>query len=111
MTDADLARIFLVLAGFWPRTAPDIDDPVARAAHRGVFADLNPELIIEAIKSLAVEGREFCPPPGVIAAACSVKRPPYDRPFPPALPAPEITVDVPALLAEAREELRGRTSR
>ena len=68
MTDTDLARLFVVLAGYWPGSAPTADDPVAVAAHRDLLGDLDPDVVLGAVRVLAYEGREFCPPPGVIAA-------------------------------------------
>lgn len=68
MTETDVARLFVVLAGYWPSSAPTADDPVAIAAHRDLLDDLDLDVVLGAARFLAHDGREFCPPPGVIAA-------------------------------------------
>lgn len=109
MTENEALALFVVLAGYWPNTAPDPDDPVALAAHRDILEDFAPEAIRDALRHIAIEGREFCPPPGVIAAAVGAKVPPYFEPYVPELPeAPPATADqVAAAVAEARAALRG----
>lgn len=104
----NIADLFVVLAGYWPHSSPDIDDPVAVAAHQDILGDFNPDKVLEAVRSIAVSGEQFCPPPGVIAAAVGAQRPPYHEPYKPELPpAAEDLSDVPAMLAEARRKLRG----
>lgn len=68
MTEADITRLFVVLAGYWPGSAPTADDPVAVAAHADLLGHLDLDVVLGAVRVLAYEGREFCPPPGVIAA-------------------------------------------
>lgn len=104
----NIPDLFVVLAGYWPHSSPDIDDPIAVAAHRDILDDLNPDVVLAAVRSIAVEGREFCPPPGVIAAACKPEIvPPYHAPVEiPERTIPHNDLDVPALLAKTRAELR-----
>lgn len=69
MTHADIVRLFVVLAGYWPTSAPDPEDQVAVAAHLDLLGDLDLDVAKGAARYLAHDGREFCPPPGVLAAA------------------------------------------
>jgi hypothetical protein len=110
MTENETLALFVVLAGYWPTSAPDPDDPVAIAAHRDILDDLDPTILRDAVRMLSREGREFCPPPGVIAAACKPRIvPPYHAPYVPELEPPKgEDLDVPALLEETRHELRYR---
>jgi len=104
----NIPDLFVVLVGYWPHSAPDIDDPVAVAAHQDILGDFRPELVHEAVRRIANEGREFCPPPGVIAAATRAATPPtFYKPELP--PADDGDLDVPALLAEARRKLHDRS--
>lgn len=68
MTAPEVVRLFVVLAGYWPGSAPSPDDPVAVAAHLDLLGDLDLDVALGAARTLAYEGRDFCPPPGVIAA-------------------------------------------
>lgn len=103
-----VADLFVVLTGYWPHSAPDIDDPVAVAAHRSILDDLDPALVLEAARRIALEGREFCPPPGVLAAATKPDPvPPYFDDYVPELGtggADPVTVK--ESIAEARAALR-----
>lgn len=112
MNDRDLASLFVTLAGYWPTTAPTIDDPIAVAAHRDLLADLNADRVLDAVRKIATDGREFCPPPGVIAATVGTVVPPYFRDYVPELPeAPPAAPDaVKRHIAEARAALRGAGS-
>jgi hypothetical protein len=115
MTENEIVALFVVMAGYWPHTAPDPEDQVAIAAHAKVFDDLAPDIVLAAVHHLSIERGatdrgDFCPPPGVIAAACKPKIvPPYHAPYVPELEAVVAEeLDVPALLEETRKELRYR---
>ena len=41
MTAPEVVRLFVVLAGYWPGSAPSPDDPVAVAAHLDLLGDLD----------------------------------------------------------------------
>lgn len=70
MTPQEVRRLFVVLAGYWPSSSPDPDDDLALAGHADLLREVTLTQAVEAARSLAVDGREFCPPPGVIASAC-----------------------------------------
>ncbi len=75
MTPQEVRRLFVVLAGYWPSSSPDPDDDLALAGHADLLREVTLTQAVEAARSLAVDGREFCPPPGVIAAASRVLGP------------------------------------
>lgn len=112
MTREEIPALFIVLAGYFGATAPDVDDPVAVAGYLDLLADHDFDSVRDAARRLAVDvDARFCPNPGQLAAACQPRVvPPYHAPYVPELTeGTEGEVDVVTLLTEARRRLRGET--
>lgn len=99
MTPEQVEDLLTMLAGFWPHSAPDLGDPVAEAAWLAALHEVPAAAVADAVLALAKAGNEFCPPPGVVYAKATEKKPPATAP----LPAPEElppAVDEPSFRAE-----------
>lgn len=79
MTPAEIRRLFVVLAGYWPASSPDPDNDLALAGYADLLRDTTLPEAVQAARDLALDGREFCPPPGVLAAASRPVRVPPER--------------------------------
>lgn len=91
MNHADLAALFTALNGYWPGTAPDVDNAVDVHAYGDLLRDVSIADGLEAARKLAAEGREFCPPAGVLAKTARPIIPPYHVTYveePPAITTP-----------------------
>ena len=86
MNHPDLATLFTALNGYWPGTAPDIDNAIDVHSYGDLLRDVDLDAGLDAARKLAMEGREFCPPAGVLAKAARPIVPPYYRDYVEELP-------------------------
>lgn len=99
MTPEQVEDLLVMLRGFWPHSAPEPGDPVAEAAWLAAVHEVPVEQVANAVLDLSRSGEKFCPPPGVVYAKATEKKPPATAP----LPAPEElppAVDEPSFRAE-----------
>lgn len=135
MNHADLATLFTALNGYWPGTAPDIDNAVDVHAYGDLLRAIDLPAALDAARKLAMEGREFCPPAGVLAKEARPVIPPYHVDYVEEAPAltppstgradgtradggwtdsegfqyfPDGSLDVPQLIADMKAKLRGK---
>ena len=76
MNRDEIDALFVMLGGYWPNTAPDLDDSIAEAAWLSVLDDISGERAADAVIRLSKEGRSFCPNAGEVYAAVTAPVPP-----------------------------------
>lgn len=105
MTPEQVEDLLTMLAGFWPHSAPDLGDPVAEAAWLAALHEVPATAVADAVLAISREAAEFCPPPGVVYARATAKKPPATAPYE-ALPVAAPKTDDEAFAANIAENRR-----
>ncbi len=66
MTDGEFSEVLASWAAYWPAQA-EIPTGAVASAWRELWADYTMAEVAGALRRLATDGREFPPPPGVVA--------------------------------------------
>lgn len=84
MTRDELTTVLETVGALWPHT--DAERRIA-AGYTLLLGDLPAEPVIGAIRTLALEGREFAPPPGIVRRHAEMIARPLSSFFAPSAPA------------------------